>query len=579
MSKSKGYSSYPDLQGHFDSWRAYTAAESTVGTPSILKEAIGAAGRGRAGLDKSPEQVAVKGEIVDTAFTEFVSKLQQISKRVIGPINDEQLMQEVQAFLRAQGFVVQGMDVDAGKYANMAEDLSSGSMEYDADSGSPMLDNLEKMVKNYELFGTALVKACQSKYIGQITTSMERLGFGDVEKFLEQVAALTPAKEVAPENDLLKRLLKELERALSLDDYKAIWEKLREVLEKPDAASSEVLVTALEKIKAEAQTEADIQKGLVKLAAHISALEIKNEKWNGRAKDTFMKLAWKEYYADMSFEDAPAEEAEEEAEEEEESPEEKTSEEAPFDLAAAVSSLPKTKKVWEMLVKAKPDKGNDKFKKIFTSGTPNFQKDVEAYVKFIKPFSAQSNASIKEGMIPGSKTINNIGMNQNPLFMKMIGATPPGKTANAWPNSPFKKSTDDMKNALVNLMTNDQDAYNSVLRITAALMSNVRVRNTSGNRKNKSKHDPEAANAIAIGRKKELQVLVSKIQNSAKAAPSQEEPALASDLAKAKPPEGAENDDAEPKWDTPRDLGKQQVAEALDRWKTLAGIITESEEK
>lgn len=563
MSKSKGYSSYPDLQGHFNSWRAYIAAESTVGTPSILKEAIGAAGRGRAGLDQSPKQVPVKGEIVDTAFTEFVSKLQQISKRVIEePINDEQLMQEVQAFLRAQGFVVQGMDVDAGKYANMAEDLSSGSMEYDKDSGSPMLGNLEEMVKNYKLFGSALVKACQSKYIKQITTSMERLGFGDVEKFLEQVAALTPAKEVAPENDLLKRLLVELVQAGTLDDYKAIWEKLREVLEKPDAASSEVLVTALKKIQAEAQTEAQIQEKLVELATHISDLEIKDEKFNSRAQDRFMKLAWKEYYADMSFEAAPEEEAEE-AEEEEERPEEAPPEEKQaFDLSGALAALPKTIKVWEQLQKRNT---KDKtWKTMWQTGTPTFKGDVEVLSDFIRDLESPE-AAVKEGKSVFNKHV--VGDARADSFFKQMLNLTVRKGTPKWISSPFGKNPELQKKAWASfkkLKSSDPMSYYSLARLTTAVFARFK------------KDEGASLGPNWKLRSAELLAVLEMIQG-AKAAPSKEEPPVARDLAKETPPEGAENDLAEPKWDIPTQ--RKQVAEALDRWKTLAGIITESEEK
>ena len=124
------------------------------------------------------------------------------------------------------------MDVDPGKYADMAERQAYGSMEYDKDSGRPMLGDLEEMEKNYELFGPSMRRACQSKYIKAITIAMKDFGFGDVREFLEQVKALTPAQEEAPENDLLKRLLAELVRTGTLEDWGANWEQLRKTLEK-----------------------------------------------------------------------------------------------------------------------------------------------------------------------------------------------------------------------------------------------------------------------------------------------------------------------------------------------------------
>lgn len=663
MSKDdKGYSSYPELQQHFNSWRSFASAD-----PAPLNEGISHAMSSlRVGKGQSEKAVPAKGEVTTTAFAEFMRTLTQINERTAptdAPVNDEQLMNDFQAFLRAQGFVVEGMDVDPGKYADMAERQAYGSMEYDKDSGPPLLGDLKEMVENYKLFGPSMVRACQSKYIKAITIAMKDFGFGDVREFLEQVKALTPAQEEAPENDLLKRLLAELVQAGTLEDWGAIWEQLRKTLEKEDASEPwERILAGLKEIKEKARTEAEATENLEELAKVILQLGIEDQAVNRAAAQQFIKLAWAEFFEGAEYGAGEEEEdliqkllktrdldefgevyAELATKTNKENRWEKIysfvrgiakdavkdniapenlsdngviqtvlksatamvskfdynetpgsrehfkelanqflkmalesdanqGEETPFDLAAAVSSLPKTRKVWEMLVKAAPKKEDEKFKKIFTSEA-NFQNDVEAYVKFIKPFSSQSNASIKEDIVPGPKTINNIGMRQVPLFMKMIGENPPGKTANAWPDSPFKKSADAMKEALANLQGGDQAAYNSVLRITAALMSNVRVRNTSGNRKNKSKFDQEARKAIAKGRKSELLKLVSKIQNSAQ--DSTEQPTPGS----VKPPQGADKNVSFADKGIERDTPRQQVAETLDRWKTLAGIITESEEK
>ena len=670
MSKDdKGYSSYPELQQHFNSWRSFASAE-----PAPLNEGISHAMSSlRVGKGQSEKAVPVKGEIVDTAFTEFVSKLQQISKRVIGPINDEQLMQEFQAFLRAQGFVVQGMDVDAGKYANMAEDLSSGSMEYDKDSGSPMLGNLEKMVKNYELFGSALVKACQSKYIGQITTSMERFGFGDVREFLEQVKALTPAQEEAPENDLLKRLLAELVQAGTLEDWGAIWEQLRKTLEKEDASEPwERILAGLNEIKEKARTEAEATENLEELAKVILQLGIEDQEVNRAAAQRFIKLAWDEFFEGAEYGAGEEEEdliqkllrtrdldefgevyAELATKTNKENqwqtivdsvqqlaqealdakrpaddlsgdtviqqqltksammvskfdynetpgprehfmelanqflkmvlePDANQGEEAPFDLANAASLLPHSMKVWEMLVagaRRKADEPRGKkskppaYMKFFAHPSAIFKNDANAFARFIEPFASNKQTiNEEESIVPGPKTIKNLGnINKPPFFTMMVLGTAPG-VSGTW-QTPFKNHAGAMVKALDELKEEDQNAYYAVLRMAGAMFSAVRYKVPGGKKKGKALYDKEKANELAKARQKELLKLVSKIQNSAQ--DSTEQPTPDS----VKPPEGAEKKVIPADKDTQWDFPQQQVAETLDRWKTLAGIITESEEK
>ena len=103
MSKDdKGYSSYPELQQHFNSWRSFASAE-----PAPLNEGIShASQRLFVGQGQSEKAVPVKGEVTTTAFAEFMRTLTQINERTApedAPVNDEHLMNEFQAFLRAQG--------------------------------------------------------------------------------------------------------------------------------------------------------------------------------------------------------------------------------------------------------------------------------------------------------------------------------------------------------------------------------------------------------------------------------------------------------------------------------------------
>jgi len=111
------------------------------------------------------------GEVTSTAFAEFSNLLSQIATKF--EVDGSKLVNDFQAFLKGQGFAVEGMN--------------EGAMIYDEDSGAPILGDLGDMIKKYEMFGNTLVKALQSKYSKSVSKALVNFGFGDVEAFLKQV--------------------------------------------------------------------------------------------------------------------------------------------------------------------------------------------------------------------------------------------------------------------------------------------------------------------------------------------------------------------------------------------------------
>ena len=305
------------------------------------------------------------------------------------------------------------------------------------------------------------------------------------------------------------------------------------------------------------------QEKLVKFAEFMSQLGIEDQKVNRAAAQQFIKLAWDEFFEGSEY-GAAEEEAEEEAEEAEEEAEEKTSEEAPFDLAAAVSSLPKTRKVWEMLKLKGRDVDDEGYKIVWSAGSPTFKGDVEALNDFIKQIESSEEALQEQEKHVFRQHV--IGDVRAGSFLKlMIGH--PVRNRRAWDQSPFKGKPELQgiaKNAIERLKSSDPVKYAAISRLAASVFA---------------RFHPEAGAAKGPNwkaRAAELASVIEMIQGSQEATPdSTEQPTFDS----VPPPQGADKNVSFANKDIERGTPQQQVAETLDRWKTLAGIITESEEK
>ena len=123
------------------------------------------------------------GEVTSTAFAEFSNLLSQIATKF--EVDGNKLMKSFQAFLKGQGFDVEGLNEEAMVYAD----------------GAPMLGDLGDMIKKYEMFGTILAKALQSKYANSVTNALKRFGFGDVDAFLGQIKGEEAGEEEAGEEE------------------------------------------------------------------------------------------------------------------------------------------------------------------------------------------------------------------------------------------------------------------------------------------------------------------------------------------------------------------------------------------
>jgi len=240
-------------------------------------------------------------------------------------------------------------------------------------------------------------------------------------------------------------------------------------------------------------------------------------------------------------------------------------EEAPFDLATAVSSLPKTRKVWEMLKLKGRDVDDEGYKIVWSAGSPTFKGDVEALNDFIKQIESSEEALQEQGRSVFNKHV--VGDVRADSFLKLMLGLSVRKGVPTWAQSPFKGKPELQRNglkAIKGLKSSDPVKYAAISRLAASVFA---------------RFHPEAGAAKGPNwkaRAAELASVIEMIQGSQEATPdSTEQPTPDS----VEPPEGAEKKVIPADKDTQWDFPQQQVAETLDRWKTLAGIITESEEK
>ena len=205
------------------------------------------------------------------------------------------------------------------------------------------------------------------------------------------------------------------------------------------------------------------------------------------------------------------------------------------------------------------------YKQVWSAGSPTFKGDVEALNDFIKQIESSEEALQEQGKSVFNKHV--VGDVRADSFLKLMLGLSARKGVPTWAQSPFKGKPELQRNglkAIKGLKSSDPVKYAAISRLAASVFARFK----------KDKGAAMGPNWKA--RAAELASVIEMIQGSQEAAPSSTEQPTPDSV---KPPEGAEKKvipaDKDTQWDTPQ----RQVAETLDRWKTLAGIITESEEK
>jgi hypothetical protein len=205
------------------------------------------------------------------------------------------------------------------------------------------------------------------------------------------------------------------------------------------------------------------------------------------------------------------------------------------------------------------------YKQVWSAGSPTFKGDVEALNDFIKQIESSEEALQEQGRSVFNKDVV-ANVRADSFLELMLGRRGDERT---WDQSPFKGKPGLQgiaKNAIKGLKSSDPVKYAAISRLAASVFA---------------RFHPEAGAAKGPNwkaRAAELASVIEMIQGSQEATPdSTEQPTFDS----VPPPQGADKNvsfaNKDTRWDTPQQ--QQQVAETLDRWKTLAGIITESEEK